>query len=199
MATIGQQVQALKIYKNIRKIKKEAFAELEEMGFFKKLEKSYENLFINDKLDLESARILKLFITDLSKQNEDLHAIYDPMSQAIDSVIKILEISKESKVEESLLVTLEENGNLTCKLNNTKCYAMKNGGLNYNILKLLSRDYTETSKIKNMTGSKSAESIRKAVGKINDNVKRNLKLEHFIESKPGNGYRINNLYNLIKL
>jgi len=199
MSTIGQRVQAMAIYKNIEKIKKDAFDELKKIEFFERIQKSYDDLFANNKIDLETARILKMFFDNSTELNKEFSIISEPILQAIDRVTKILELAEKNNDSGPVTVMLTDDGTMTCHLKKDGRYSMKKGSLNYRILKLLTRDYTETNKIQHATGSKSVESIRKAVGKINGSVKRSLKLEHFIESKPGDGYRVNNIYNLIKL
>ncbi len=64
------------------------------------------------------------------------------------------------------------------------------------------RGFMQNLEIQNIVGSKSKESVAKIIGKINSSLGSALQLppkQHIIESKRGSGYRINPIYNVIRL
>jgi len=78
------------------------------------------------------------------------------------------------------------------------CYPMRSEQL-FNILMLLNSEYQLTEDICFKVGSKNNESLRKAIGKLNAQIKSGLGLTaNLIQSKQPLGYKINERYELIK-
>ncbi|PIT88675.1 MAG: hypothetical protein COU29_02820 [Candidatus Magasanikbacteria bacterium CG10_big_fil_rev_8_21_14_0_10_36_32] len=198
MKILPHQLRALKIYKQVHQIKKDAFENLKKQGFFEKLDEAYQDLFKKNKIDLKTAHILKMLFKNSSDMRVD-NPMFNGAMLTLDKIIQILETDGKNNEDNRTLLTLSTDGDLYRNPKNKYCYSMKSEGKRLKILETLGDDYIKTNKIKEKIESTSNEAVRKAVGIINKKSKYRLKLKQpLIESKLGCGYRINGLYKLKK-
>lgn len=115
---------------------------------------------------------------------------------------KILEYSNNLPV---IVLVLFSSGRITREVNGTVLkHDFANDKLKAKILSWLPDDgsYLETRKLAKMIESKSDGSVRKTTGKISKDVGSRLQLpkQHpLIDSKRGPGYRINPIYNIVRV
>ncbi len=114
---------------------------------------------------------------------------------------RIIEYSNGAPV---IVLTLASSGRITREVNGVslKCDFAADK-LKLQILTWLPEDgeYVKTQRLMGFIGSKSAVSLSKMVGKINDDTQSKLQLpknQLLIDSKRSSGYRINPVYNLVR-
>ncbi|NQV00835.1 MAG: hypothetical protein HQ537_01820 [Parcubacteria group bacterium] len=192
------QVKALRIYKDIQQTKKEFLKFLEKQGLFKQLEKKYEDIIEKEKMDYDTARILKRLFTNSPAGNAEKEKM-DLMAEiAVSKAFEKLHSSQKSSKEKKDNIILKPDGDL-CR--GPHCYPMRNRCQLLNILKTLNKNFKETKDICTETGIEKTSTIRRYIGAINARARYHLKLsknKNLIESKSRSGYRINSYYKLIK-
>ena len=96
-------------------------------------------------------------------------------------------------------IYLDNDGDLYKKNKAKYCYSMHTAKIRLEIIKYLMdhADYSNAEDIREYTTSTSIKAVREAIRSINSNVSRHLKINQFIESRQGSGYRINPKYEII--
>lgn len=185
------QVKALKIHREMQKESKKVFIELKD-----KLEKAYFDIFKNEKLDENTARILKKILETQGVSAGS--AEYDTARQVLNDFVVMLGLS-ENKNSDSNTIIISSEGDLYRVPKEKYCYPMKKEAKRLTILRVLSHEYKETSLICEEAGIKNNIDVRKYIGMINKKVGQYLNLKiSLIESKSGSGYRINPIYKVKK-
>ncbi len=96
-------------------------------------------------------------------------------------------------------VYLNNDGDLYKIPQKKYCYSMQTAKIRLEIIKYLmnNADYSNVEDIREYTTSTSIKAVREAIRSINSNVSRHLKINQFIESRQGSGYRVNPKYKIM--
>ncbi len=215
MELFKTQLAVMRIYKKTYKTKKEILGRFskeiaEEIG------KKFKTILDEEKPSIEEVIKLKeLFGFDKNKilsglnlnkeidraerqKIEEMIDQYSSMEEMIGRKMKeCFKNDKRGSINKTTIF-LSKDKDLYIEPKERHCYPMRSEQL-FNILMLLNSEYQLTEDICFKVGSKNNESLRKAIGKLNAQIKSGLGLTaNLIQSKQPLGYKINERYELIK-
>lgn len=104
-----------------------------------------------------------------------------------------------TEASEKIILFFTPDGDLYREPKNKYCYSLSKEKMREKIIRFLNgKGYQSTEIIQAEVGSADAQSIRLAIGKINDKAKSLLGLKSkLIEGRKGSGYRINPQYKIV--
>lgn len=155
-------------------------------------------------------KAVKLITDSLANKVEPQEIVYVPSKKHIDQeemenmATKIVEkILKKvtNNNQQGLIITLafNDDNNLIVKNQPQNICPIQKNSVSYRILIVLEHKYTNTKSLTNTIKSGSIQSTSKTIAEINRKARYHLKLmDKLIESKRGEGYRINPKYTIEK-
>lgn len=189
-------VQAMLIYRQIKKLRDDLNAEIEKQGFFIKFQKNIEDLLKKDKINLETFKILQILMGQERSMTTD-----EKISLVADKAVEKQKQFTHHLESNHIPLYLTISGDLYKKPKEQFCYQMHNDSCRLAIVRALIgystfRDPKETIK---EVPAKSYTSFTGAIGQINRKAHNLLHLpdgkeNYLIISKNGSGYMINPLY-----
>lgn len=196
--TITSHTKAIKIYKGVKKARLDFMKKVTDLGLFDDLEKSIKQTFQENKPDKRAMEILKLLLED-KELNKEALSMDKAFLDVMDRVVNIITVSNKPTLESRLPAYLSSTtGQLSRDPAEKFNFIIKPGNKNFKILETLDSEYKQTEEIKKSIKALNNPATRKMINTLNTKIKTKLKLNPaLIESKTGDGYRINNKYELI--
>ncbi len=196
--TITSHTKAIKIYKGVKKARLDFMKKVTNLGLLDDLEKSIKQTFQENKPDRRAMEILKLLLED-KELNKEALSMDKAFLDVMDRVVNIIAVSNKTTLESRLPIYLSSTtGQLSRDPAEKFNFIIKPGNKNFKILETLNNEYKQTEEIKKHIKALNNPATRKMINTLNAKIKTKLKLNPvLIESKTGNGYRINNKYELI--
>jgi hypothetical protein len=194
----NSQLKAIKIYKAIKKARSDLFENTKKLGLFSIFEKSIKTAFKENRPDQRVIELLQIMLNDkdLNSKDPSMDRVF---IETTDRLIKIMEISNTNNHKTRMPIYLS---NITGQLSRDPVekfnFFIKPSNKNFKILETLNSEYKQTEEIKRSIKALNNPATRKMINTLNAKIKTKLKLNPtLIESKTGDGYRINNEYELI--
>lgn len=196
--TNNSQLKAMKIYKAVKKARHDFMEKVTDLGLLDDLEKSIKQTFQENKPDRRAMGILKLLLEDKELSKEAL-SMDKAFLDVMDRVVNIITASNKPTLESRLPIYLSiTTGQLNRDPAEKFNFFIKPGNKNFKILETLNNEYKQTEEITKNIKTLNNHATRKMINTLNAKIKTKLKLNPpLIESKTGDGYRINTTYELI--
>lgn len=196
--TITSHTKAIKIYKGVKKARLDFMKKVTDLGLLDDLEKLIKQTFQENKPDKRAMEILKLLLED-NELNKEALSMDKAFLDVMDRVVNIITVSNKPTLESRLPIYLSSTtGQLSRDPIEKFNFIIRPGNKNFKILETLNNEYKQTEEIKKHIKALNNPATRKMLNTLNAKIKAKLKLNPaLIESKTGDGYRINNAYELI--
>lgn len=196
--TSNSQLKAVKIYTGVKAARRELMKKITNLGLLDDLEKSIKKTFQENKPDRRAMEILKMLLENEELNKDDL-SMDEKFLAIMDRVTNIISVSNQPTRESRIPVYLSSaTGQLSRDPAEKFNFFIKPGNKNFKILETLNSEYKQTEEIKRSIKALNNPATRKMINTLNSKIKAKLKLNPpLIESRVGDGYRINNAYELI--
>lgn len=196
--TNNSQLKAVKIYKGVKKARHDFMKKVTDLGLLDDLEKSIKQTFRENKPDKRAMEILKLLLEN-KELNKEALSMDTAFLDVMDRVVNIISVSNQPTRESRTPIYFSSTtGQLSREPIDKFNIFIKPGNKNFKILESLNNEYKLTEKITKNIKTSNNPATRKMINTLNAKIKTKLKLNPpLIESKTGDGYRINNAYELI--
>lgn len=196
--TITSQTKAMKIYTAVKQARRDLVKKVTELGLLNDLENSIKKTFQENKPDRRAMEILKMLLENEELSKEDL-SMDEKFLNIMDRITNIINVSNQPTHESRTPIYLSSTtGQLSRDPAEKFNFFIKPGNKNFKILETLNSEYKQTEEIKRSIKALNNPATRKMINTLNAKIKTKLKLNPtLIESKTGDGYRINNEYELI--
>lgn len=196
--TSNSQLKAIKIYKAVKKARHDFMKKVTDLGLLDDLEKSIKQTFQENKPDKRAMEILKLLLEN-KELNKEALSMDKAFLDVMDRVVNIISVSNQPTRESRTPIYLSiTTGQLSREPIDKFNFFIKPGNKNFKILESLNNEYKLTEIITKNIKTSNNPATRKMINTLNVKIKTKLKLNPpLIESKTGDGYRINNKYELI--
>jgi hypothetical protein len=193
---IPHQQKAVRILTEIQKINKKYVSLVKP-----RIEKEISSLLNKNKPDEKALSLLSKLLKAPGVSNSISKEEVQSIENIIDEKLKKINYPRTDK----LTLFLSGSGDLYWGSKKGHCYPVENGSIRYKILFILRNkdDFYPTKKLRDETNTKKTRSIRDSISHININAEKflsisNTKSKKLIVSKIDSGYKINDLYNILK-
>ena len=197
----------MKIHRRIFQEQKEIFAGFDIQRIIQDFKKKIDRIFAEEKPDQKTLLLLRKAYSGnikiipptltLKEEMDKLHKKIDGIPGIMKNML--IETTKE-KPSYSVKLYISKNGDFYRDPREQSCYKMDLGGRRIKVLKMLTHRPMSTKQILNNLGEDNVTNLYRTIHELNEKAVKDLDLvEKIIEFDGSIGYKINPIYDIIKL